>query len=183
VYFPLGGSRVKKKSRLIFNLFVVWFLTGVWHGASWNFIVWGLFYFVILTFEKLLNIPKRFNHNWSRELYRIITILYIIIGWVIFRAKDLKHAIDYLISMAGLNGNTLTNGLTNFLVNDSLIIILIGVLFSIPITSKVKYFCDTYVVFHKMERILSPIIYTMLFIIDISYILNSSYNPFIYFNF
>lgn len=71
VYFPLGGSRVSSKGRLVFNLFVVWMLTGIWHGASWNYVAWGFFYFVLLTFEKLTGIPKKLAHTWQRVLYRI----------------------------------------------------------------------------------------------------------------
>ncbi len=67
VYFPLGGSRVKSKARLIFNLFIVWLLTGIWHGASWNYVVWGLFYFVLLVFEKMTGIPEKKNLQYGRK--------------------------------------------------------------------------------------------------------------------
>ena len=87
IYIPLGGSRVKQ-SRLICNLFIVWLLTGVWHGANWTFILWGLWYFILLAFEKLTGYPKRFKNIFFIGLYRIWTLFCILIGWVLFRSSN-----------------------------------------------------------------------------------------------
>ena len=86
VYFLLGGSRVSKP-RLVLNLFVVWALTGIWHGANWTFLAWGLLYFVLLTFEKLSGLGKK-NYWWGH----IYTMVFVIIGWVIFRSTGMGTA-------------------------------------------------------------------------------------------
>lgn len=87
VYFPLGGSRVATKRRLVLNLFVVWFLTGIWHGANWTFMLWGVMYFVLITAEKLTNFPSKI-----KGLGHIYTLFFVLIGWVIFRADSLAAA-------------------------------------------------------------------------------------------
>ena len=98
VYFPLGGSKVNGTGRSIFNLFVVWLLTGIWHGANWTFIVWGLWHFMWIAFERISGIPKRCGKLGS-FFYRCISLLVVIIGWVIFRADSLTQAKVYLITM------------------------------------------------------------------------------------
>lgn len=183
VYFPLGGSKVDNKSRLIFNLFVVWSLTGIWHGASWNFIVWGLYYFILLIFEKLSDIPRRLNSKVIVLLYRILTLLCIIIGWVIFRANNLTYAIGYLKSMLGISGNQLTSNLFIFLCRENGIVLLISIIFCIPISLKLKTICDTYVLANKISFVISPLLYIALFVVSLAYTITSTYNPFIYFNF
>ncbi len=183
VYFPLGGSRVGKKSRLVFNLFVVWLLTGIWHGASWNFVVWGLFYFILLSFEKLTGLPIRFNSKVARQIYRIFTLFCVLLGWVIFKANNLNTAIGYVKSMLGLNNNHLTCDISSFLLQENYIILLISITCCIPLSKKVKAFYEVHIWTYKFTAILNPALYIGLFILSISYILNSSYNPFIYFNF
>lgn len=183
VYFPLGGSRVDSKKRLVFNLFVVWLLTGIWHGASWNFIVWGLYYFLILTFEKLSGIPNKFSSLLSKLLYRVFTLLYVIFGWVLFRASDLSYAIGYIRSMFGLNDNPLTSKYCTFLMQENYIILIISIIFCTQISKKAKEICDIYVFPNKIISILTPVTYIILFIICIAYTVTSTYNPFIYFNF
>jgi len=107
VYFPLGGSRVKSKLRLVFNLFIVWALTGLWHGAAWNFVLWGLFFFLLIAFEKLTGFDK-----WVERIpvlgnfYMIVCVL---IGWVLFRAQGLTQVLEYLGAMTGLNSNPFFN--------------------------------------------------------------------------
>lgn len=184
IYFPLGGSRVKTKARLIFNLFVVWMLTGIWHGASWNFVLWGFLYFVILTFEKLTGIPKCFNKVWQRVIYRIFTLLFVVLGWVIFRTPDLNGALIYIGCMFGIKGSGLSDGIFLQLLGDYFPVILLGVLFSIPF---VKYFRDKLTArFQKggaVCDVLSYITCLVLFVVSCCFAVSSSYNPFIYFNF
>ena len=91
VYFPLGGSRVDSKVRHIFNLFVVWLLTGIWHGANWTFIAWGMFYFVLLVIEKQTGLDKK--KAWWGHIY---TMFFVIIAWVLFRATNITSAYEYL---------------------------------------------------------------------------------------
>lgn len=184
VYFPLGGSRVKKKSRLIFNLFIVWLLTGIWHGANWNYIIWGLFYFVLITFEKIFKVEAKLKNIVTKELYRGFTLLCILFGWVLFRANNINQAISYIKSMLSLNNNPLSDEVNLFLLRDNFIILVIAIIFCIPLTKLInKIIKKKSALFDYYNTLSTPIIYIVLFIIDIAYILNSSYNPFIYFNF
>lgn len=96
IYIPLGGSRVNSKARLVFNIFVVWFLTGVWHGANWTFIVWGLMYFVLLILEKFFHIDEKMGK--FKNLY---TMFFVMMGWVLFRSDSLSAALVYIRSMFG----------------------------------------------------------------------------------
>ncbi len=183
VYFPMGGSRVEKKSRLVFNLFVVWLLTGIWHGASWNFIAWGLYYFLILTFEKLSGIPNKFSNLFSKTLYRIFTLLYVLFGWVLFRANNLRYAIDFVKSMFMLNNNLIVDKSLIFLIQENLVILIISVIFCAPALKSFSKYVDTYVISYKLSIIMKPVLYAILFIICVSFTITSTYNPFIYFNF
>lgn len=176
VYFPLGGSRVKSKGRLIFNLFVVWLLTGIWHGANWTFIVWGLMYFVLLVIEKLTGMHKSTK---LKPLKHIYTLLFVILGWVIFRAESLNDAIHYLGVMFGSNGVLLDN-YTLFYSKENIVFLIAGLICCTPV---IKY------LYHKTvgkNRIVPVITYLLLMIIafvSVVYIVKGTYNPFIYFNF
>lgn len=174
VYFPLGGSRVKK-SRHIFNLFVVWALTGIWHGANWTFIVWGLMYFALLCFEKLSGFNDRKIPNIIKWLY---TMFFVIIGWVIFRAESLSDAIGYIGTMFGLNGSGFSDGIFAGYFSQSFILLTIGAICSVPIAKS----------FSKVNwGLAGDIIYVLamvfLFVLCIASLVSNSYNPFIYFNF
>ena len=181
VYFPMGGSRVKSKSRLILNLFVVWLLTGVWHGASWNFIVWGLFYFAILVFEKLTGYPKKFKRKWQQIFYRIFTLLCVILGWVVFRAPDLSSGMAYIGAMFGLNG-TFCDSSALYMFIENLGMLAAGMILSTPIVPWIKKRCTgkvSGVVYSTAETV----IIAAVFVLSISFITITSYDAFIYFNF
>ena len=96
VYFPLGGSRVEKRSKLIRNLFVVWMLTGIWHGASWTFILWGMFYFIFLTVEKTIHLGEK----WPTFIRHFYTLFMINSAWVLFRADDIWAAMRYFAAIS-----------------------------------------------------------------------------------
>jgi D-alanyl-lipoteichoic acid acyltransferase DltB (MBOAT superfamily) len=185
VYIPLGGSRVNSKPKLVRNLFVVWILTGVWHGANWTFIVWGLMYFVLLAIEKLSGYPNKFKSPVAKGIYQLFTLLCIIGGWVIFRAPDLKYAIKYGMSMFGLNGNPFSDSQATFYFNEYLVLLLAALLFSFPVVRWIKQklknkFGEN--MLHKLEYSV-PVVYMALFILAISYLILGAHNPFIYFNF
>ncbi len=174
LYFPLGGNRVKK-SRHIFNLFVVWLLTGVWHGANWTFIVWGLLYFVLLTFEKLTNLPKKINF-----IGHIYTLLFVIIGWIFFRSASIDDALVYLKTMFGLSGAALLDSKALFFLDNYKFYLAAGVLASFPIIPKLK---EKIKINEKAYGIISGILLLIVFIISLTFTIKGSYNPFIYFNF
>ena len=184
VYFPLGGSRVKSRARLVFNLFVVWFLTGVWHGASWNFIFWGLFYFVILTFEKLSGIPKKLTKKPAVFIYRVFTLLCVMFGWVLFRSEGLRRAYQYFRAMFGTYGNPVTDPSVVYNALMYLPLIVICCVLSFPVVRKIRARLDY--MFTGLENCVlfgECCLMILLAVTALSYAVCVSYNPFIYFNF
>ena len=186
VYFPLGGSRVSKP-RNIFNLFVVWSLTGLWHGANFTFIIWGLMYFVLIAIEKLTGFDKSKIKRANKPLYIYIyilakwiyTLFFVVIGWVIFRSDSIGNALIYIKSMFGLNGNAFVDGLFSGYFVQNMIILAIGIVLCTPIFKilKEKTKSNTFVGY------LSVAVLIVLFILSVSSLVSNSYNPFIYFNF
>lgn len=178
VYFPLGGSRVTR-GRVFLNLFVVWFLTGIWHGANWTFLVWGLMYFVLLAIEKFSGISKK-DGKFLNPFKWAYTMLFVIIGWVIFRSDNLPLAVNYLQSMF-VYKNIPASEFEYFkaIFNQSILIMLIGIICSTPIANKINqkvksnFITDTVFV----------LFVTFVFVFSIASLISSSYNPFIYFNF
>ena len=186
VYFPLGGSRVKQKSRMIFNLFVVWLLTGIWHGANWTFIIWGLMYGVIISIEKMAGIPKRIDGAKAgvRLLYRAFTLLMIVVGWVLFRSDSLGDAVRYLGTMFGLSGSGFVDGTFVFNLLDSRVYCLFGILFSMPVCGWVSgKVHEKSEVVGKALACSFDIIQVILFVVSISCLVVSAHNPFVYINF
>ena len=183
VYFPLGGSRVSSKGRLVFNLFVVWMLTGIWHGASWNYVAWGFFYFVLLTFEKLTGIPKKLAHTWQRVLYRIFTLLCVMFGWVVFRAPGLKMGLSYIRSMFCLNGNAFADTASLNLIGSYALVAVLGIVFCMPVAGFVRKKIPENPKAQLAAEICTRVVCLILLAISCSFAVSSSYNPFIYFNF
>ena len=176
VYIPLGGNRVSKK-RLFFNLLIVWSLTGLWHGANWTFILWGLMYFVLLAFEKFTNFEKRTEK--MKILNHIYTLIFVLIGWVLFRSNNIGHAIIYVQSMFGLHTNSLIDNVAIIYLQEFYIYFILGIIFSIPWVKVLsERFKD-----NQIFKILFTIVIMIIFILSIAYINENGYNPFIYFNF
>lgn len=178
VYIPLGGSRVGKK-RLIFNLFVVWTLTGFWHGANWTFIAWGIFYFLLLTIEKLTGVDKNKTKNKVTNILKhIYTIFFVMVGWVLFRSDTLGQAMQYIKAMFGILGNHLWDAQTILYAKEYSIYLILGILFSIPLKNKWLI---------PRKNILFKLLYSIailsVFYSCLCYIIKGTYNPFIYFNF
>ncbi|MBR3241273.1 MAG: MBOAT family protein [Parasporobacterium sp.] len=177
LYIPLGGSRCSK-ARNILNLFIVWLLNGLWHGANLTFLCWGLMYFILLVFEKTTGIHKKTGKviNVFKWLY---TIFFVIIGWILFRAESLSDAFIYLKSVFGLNGNAISDGLFTGWFTQNIILLIIGAILCTPIfrwfSEKTK---DSTPV-----KILRVIVLFILFVLSVASLVSSSYNPFIYFNF
>ncbi len=170
IYIPLGGNRVSVP-RHILNMFIVWFLTGFWHGASWNYIIWGLYFFVFLVIEKYVfgnkfeKVPKIFRH-----LYALIVIL---VGWVIFKEENSFLLLKYLKAMFSVGLKPTIGGVTYYL-KEYYIEIFLGIIFSANILKA----------FEKGKKTIPAIsIYFILLILSIVSLFSSSYNPFIYFRF
>lgn len=183
VYIPLGGSRVKNKIYLIRNLFIVWILTGIWHGANWTFICWGLGYFLLLAMEKLLNIPDRWRAQSAKNIYAIFTFLCVNFGWVLFRSDSIMQAFDYIEAMLAIGNAEIYDNYFFQYLGEYLALLIIGILYSV---GAFKYFRDKMSlnsITDKIAEYLAIIIYNSLFIISVSYLVMGAYNPFIYFNF
>ncbi len=183
VYFPLGGSRVESKAKLVRNLFVVWCLTGVWHGASWNFVAWGLGYFLLLTFEKLTNIPKRNMNRLTETGYRVFTLLSVLIGWVVFRSAGMQLALRYLKSMTGLMGNPLCDDNLVRYANDYKILLMIAAICATPLMRSVKGWLCKKTGWDTAIQMVEDLFGIMLLILSVSILVMGGNNPFIYFNF
>ena len=184
VYFPLGGSRVKSKLRLVFNLFVVWLLTGVWHGANWTFILWGVLYGVIITFEKLTDLPNRLpKHRVLSLVYQGFTLLAVMLGWVLFRAESLPAAWAYMRTMFGMGGNGLLGGSARFYLRECGLLIAAGLLCATPVFKWLGEMAAKHPVLKGPASIVSGVIQLFLFMAGISQLVMNAHNPFIYFNF
>ncbi len=133
VYIPLGGSRAKKRSRCYLNLLAVWALTGLWHGASWNFLFWGLGYFLAIWFERVTGWPEKFRSKAGKCLYRAGVLLFINFQWVIFRAEGLREGLRYIRNMLLFAADPLADARAMFLLGDYLAFILAAVIFCFPV--------------------------------------------------
>ena len=168
LYIPLGGSRCSK-AKMCLNLFIVWFVTGFWHGANWNFILWGLFFFVFLIIEK-------FGLNKFLEKYKILSHLYllvvVLIGWTLFAIIETAQLKTFFIKLFSFN---LGIDWVYYLRNYSVIFIL-GIIFSTPILNGF---------YKKITKniYLDTLVSMVLLILCIAYLVDASYNPFLYFRF
>lgn len=177
VYFPLGGSRVKSKARLVFNLFVVWSLTGIWHGANWTFLCWGLMYFVLLTIEKLIGWEKKYPDK-MKILRRIYTLFFVVMGWVLFRADSIGDAGAYFTTMFG--GGNLIDDATIYYALNYIVYFVIAILVSTPIFKNISAKINGN---NPVVVAVSTVGLFVLLVVSVSYIVKGAYNPFIYFNF
>lgn len=169
VYIPLGGNRVSKL-KWFRNIFIVWFLTGLWHGASFNFILWGLYFGFILILEKLFllnflnKIPNLFKH--------IYTLLLIIIGFVIFDLTNLEYIFKYLHAMFIINNNFIDNTFIYYL-TPNITLLIISIIASTPV---IKHILDKYIYIRFIMLIIG-------FTLSVAFLVDSSFNPFLYFRF
>ena len=178
VYIPLGGNR----KRWAFNMLLVWLLTGLWHGASWNFVLWGLYYFFFLMLEKLYlgdileKLPKAARH--------IYTVIVVLIGWVFFFFTDLSAIKAFFAAAFGANG--FADVTQNAIITNYIVVLLVGAVFSVPVFSKIlalgNRLCES-----KIGKVLvnvSCVIFTFSALwIATAALVGSSYNPFLYFRF
>ena len=165
VYIPMGGNRLGK-NRTILNLFIVWFLTGFWHGAKYNFIIWGLYFFFLIVIEKvfLMNYLNKY-----KILSHIYAIVFIVFGWALFSFEDLL-SIKYLFRM------NFSLDFIYYLRNYFLVILL-------AILGSTKLINNIYERFIKKNKSLECLVLMMVFILSVAYLVDSTYNPFLYFRF
>lgn len=162
VYIPLGGSRVSTLKN-IRNIFVVWLLTGLWHGASFNFIIWGVYYGVLLLLEKF--VLKNIIAKLPKFMKHIYTLIFVFIGWYIFAFDNFLDFGKILFS-----SNKFIDANFLYYFKNYFIILLTGIIFSMPFKI-------------KLPKFILVFLYVILFIVSISYLVSDSYNPFLYFRF
>lgn len=178
VYIPLGGNRggLIKQIR---NIMIVWLLTGLWHGASWNFVYWGLLFAVLLIIEKLglLNLLKRL----PRWVGRIYTLFFILISWALFAFDSMTQSAHYLSIMFGNGGVSLINSDFMYLLMNNIFLLIILFIASTDIPKRIgtKLTPKSEII----ETVLEIVFLIMLLGLSIAYLVNSSYNPFLYFKF
>ena len=175
VYIPLGGNR-KGLRKQIRNILFVWALTGIWHGASWNYLLWGIYYGVILVIEKVF--LTRYIEKWPNILKHLYTIILLIIGWAIFSIEDVSVLQNYLKLMLTPTLPLIDSNFIFYISNYALILIL-GTVFSFPIVKKIPKLAERNI----LTKILFAIIYIVLFIASVAYLVSDTYNPFMYFRF
>lgn len=178
VYIPLGGNRVSKIKH-IRNLLIVWFLTGLWHGAAWNFVAWGLYYGVILIIEKYLLSPVLDRlPDVVRHIYSIVLV---VIGWVLFFSSSFGQAADYIRVMFGAGAHGFADRESMYLFTSNLILWLILIFGSTPLV----HFRYEHMLRSKKwnTTIINSVVYAALFIVCIAYLVTETYNPFLYFRF
>lgn len=168
VYIPLGGNR-KGVFRHIINLLIVWALTGLWHGAAWNFVLWGVYYGVLLIFEKY--VYSKVQKKLPAIVNILVTFIIVIIGWVFFFSNSFGESINYLGAMFGANGIGFDNtGL--FLLLNNLVMMIIAWIPSVTNFEGIK-----------LPKVLKWIICVFVFVLTITFLVSESYNPFLYFRF
>ncbi len=174
VYIPLGGNRVSP-SRHIFNIFVVWFFTGFWHGAGWNFIIWGVFYAVILIAEKLLYGKLLEKHRIFSHIYVIFITL---ISFTIFNRENMGDMLSYFRLMFGFGDTPFITAETLYYLKNYAVIILAAAVGSTPIMKKL-----TDKIPEKARYFLTPLFIIGVFLLSTAYLVDGSFNPFLYFRF
>ena len=179
VYIPMGGNRVNKP-RWFFNILVVWLLTGFWHGAAWNFIVWGLFFAVLLVIEKLflLNLLKK-----TKVIKRIYIALAVLISFVIFNASDMKEAFGYIGGMFGAGNIPVINGEMLYYLRSYAVVLILALVGSTPAVKNFALRLETSAKFGKAIKVLEPVVIAALIVIMTAYLVDGSFNPFLYFRF
>lgn len=178
LYIPLGGNRVDKNT-YIRNIFIVWFCTGLWHGANWTFILWGLYYGCLLLLEKfflrekLEKLPKPISH--------IYTLLVVLIGWVFFMSPNITTAFTTLGKMIGIGATTFANNQAKFMLKSYFILFILAILLSTKVYDRIQIFVYNQ---YKMKAVYTTwTIYIILLIVCIAFIVGGTYHSFLYFAF
>ena len=176
IYIPLGGNRVSK-TKWIRNIFVVWLLTGIWHGAEWNFLIWGLYFGVILLIEKVF-LSKVLN-KMPKIINRIYVILIVMISFIIFDGKGYEMIFENIKGLFGIGDVALISNESIYYFRSFIIVLIAAIIGSTPIPKKIVSSKRI----EKIINILEPIFLIFILMLSTSYIIDGSYNPFLYFRF
>jgi alginate O-acetyltransferase complex protein AlgI len=178
VYIPLGGNRVSK-ARWIFNTLVVWMLTGLWHGAAWNFVLWGLLYAAFLLVERFVPAIKKLP-DFVKHLY---TLFLVMIGFVLFNAVDLNQAISDVVGLFSFGSIPITNVVTNYYLRSYALVMIVGIVGATPLARNTITRLTNNKNMDTAIAVLEPIVMFVLLVVCSAYLVDGSFNPFLYFRF
>ena len=176
VYIPLGGNRVSK-AKWLRNILIVWALTGIWHGAAWNFVIWGLYFGIILVLEKVF--LGKILEKLPKFLSRIYVLLIVMISFIIFSGENANQVFENLKGLIGYKNIPLISTESVYYFKSYFVILLVGIIGSTPIMKNI--FSSKKL--EKLSNILEPVFLLVVLILSTSYIINGSFNPFLYFRF
>lgn len=176
VYIPLGGNRVSKL-KWIRNILVVWMLTGLWHGAAWNFILWGLFFGVLLIIEKLF--LEKYLKKLPKFLSRIYVLIIVMISFIIFNGESFSQIMQNIGGLMGIGGIPLNSQESIYYLKSYFVVIIVGIIGATPILKNISNNSKI----HKIVNALEPIFLLLILLVSTSYIIDGSFNPFLYFRF
>ena len=180
VYIPLGGSR-KGTLKLVRNILIVWFLTGIWHGAAYNFILWGLFIGVFLVIEKLW--LSKYISKLPKFLRNIYVLFIIMISFIMFNAGSINEAFFNIKGLFGLNKEVFINNYTIYYLKSYLIVLIIAIFGATPLFKNIVEKLRKNKTINNLINVLEPIFLIILLLLVTAYLIDSSYNPFLYFRF
>ena len=180
VYIPLGGNR-EGKYKQIRNILIVWLLTGIWHGANWTFLIWGLLFGIILIIEKIF--LNKFMEKLPSFIRRIYVLFIVMILFIIFSSDNMSVALTNIKGLFGMNGEAFVNDYTLHYLKSYLPVLIIALVGSTPFIKILidKLRKNKYV--NNIINILEPILIVMILFVVTSYLIDNSYNPFLYFRF
>ena len=180
VYIPLGGNR-RGRARTALNLAIVWALTGLWHGASWNFVIWGLYYGVLIILEKL--VLADFREKLPGAAQHIAALFLIVVGWTVFYYTDMGCLGKHLGAMFGIGAAGLSDPVTMAVIRKYTVLPLIAAIASLPILPQLKAWLGKHEKLEGAADIVSLVCLTALMLLSMIFVVGQSYNPFIYFRF
>ena len=180
VYIPLGGNR-DGKYKQIRNILIVWLLTGIWHGANWTFLIWGLLFGIILIIEKIF--LNKFMEKLPSFIKRIYVLFIVMILFIIFNAENMSVALTNIKGLFGMNGEVFVNDYTLHYLKSYLPLLIIALFGATPFIKTLidKLRKNKYA--NNIINILEPILIVMILVVVTSYLIDNSYNPFLYFRF
>ena len=179
VYIPLGGNRGSKYRHLI-NIFIVWLLTGFWHGASWNFILWGLFFGVLLTIEKFFLLKYL---NKSHFFSRIYVLLAVVVSFIVFNIPTLDEAFKYIGGLFGAGGIPFSSAETLYHLRNYAVLLILAIVGATPVVKKLATKFSESKKLGKLAGVLEIVMIVSLLAVITAFLVDSSSNPFLYFRF
>ena len=176
IYIPLGGNRVSK-IKWLRNIMVVWFLTGLWHGAAWNFIIWGLYFGILLILEKVF--LGKYLEKLPKFISRIYVLLIVMISFIIFNGEGVADILQKIGGLFGITSTSIASAESIYYFKSYLVVLIISIIGATPI---MKNLANNEKI-NKVANVLEPVFLLIILIVSTSYIIDSSFNPFLYFRF